>query len=123
MTTVDYGDIASKPPLGQLLASVLMILGYGILAVPTGIVSVQLARTGRAVSRQACPACGTEGARRGRDPLQVLRRSSLTPCHLKSAALNWSLNPRTRGSISTCRLQVTRGSVPGAAPVGRATRR
>src|SRR5262245_24350410 len=36
----------------------------------------------------------------------------------KSAWLNWSLNPRTRGSISTCRLQVTRGRSPGAAPVG-----
>src|SRR6266478_4378240 len=44
-------------------------------------------------------------------------------CHVKSASLNWSLNPRTRGSTSICRLQVTRGSVPGAAPVGRATRR
>src|SRR5262245_7615267 len=61
MTTVGYGDIAPKTPLGQLLAAVLMVLGYGILAVPTGIVSVELARTGRAVSRQACPACGSEG--------------------------------------------------------------
>ena len=38
-----------------------MILGYAIIAVPTGIVSVELAKTGRAVSRQACPACGAEG--------------------------------------------------------------
>jgi voltage-gated potassium channel len=38
-----------------------MILGYGIIAVPTGIVSVELAHAGRAVSRQACPACGAEG--------------------------------------------------------------
>jgi len=61
MTTVGYGDVAPRTPLGQLLASVLMILGYAIIAVPTGIVSVELAKTGRAVSRQACPACGAEG--------------------------------------------------------------
>ena len=41
----------------------------------------------------------------------------------KSASLNWRLKPRTRGSISITRLQVTRGRSPGAAPVGRATRR
>lgn len=61
LTTVGYGDVAPRTPLGQLLAAVLMILGYAIIAVPTGIVSVELARTGRAVSRQACPACGAEG--------------------------------------------------------------
>jgi voltage-gated potassium channel len=58
---VGYGDVAPKTPLGQFLAAVLMILGYAIIAVPTGIVSVELAKTGRAVSRQACPACGAEG--------------------------------------------------------------
>jgi len=61
MTTVGYGDIAPRTPLGRLLAAVLMILGYAIIAVPTGIVSVEMARTGRAVSRQACPACSAEG--------------------------------------------------------------
>jgi voltage-gated potassium channel len=61
MTTVGYGDLAPRTPLGQLLAALLMILGYGIIAVPTGIVSVELANAGRAVSRQACPACGAEG--------------------------------------------------------------
>ena len=61
MTTVGYGDVAPRTALGQFLASVLMILGYAIIAIPTGIVSVELAKTGRAVSRQACPACGAEG--------------------------------------------------------------
>lgn len=42
MTTVGYGDIAPKTELGQFLAAVLMILGYGILAVPTGIVSAEI---------------------------------------------------------------------------------
>jgi voltage-gated potassium channel len=61
MTTVGYGDIAPRTPLGRLFAAALMILGYAIIAVPTGIVSVELAKTGRAVSRQACPSCAAEG--------------------------------------------------------------
>lgn len=44
ITTVGYGDISPQSPLGQFLASILMIIGYGIIAVPTGIVSVEMAR-------------------------------------------------------------------------------
>ena len=54
---------APVTPLGKLLASFVMALGYGIIAVPTGIVTVELAQTARAsaISTQACPACGREG--------------------------------------------------------------
>ena len=41
LTTVGFGDIAPSTPLGQLIASLVMILGYGIIAVPTGIVSAE----------------------------------------------------------------------------------
>ena len=41
LTTVGFGDIAPVTPLGQLIASMIMILGYGIIAVPTGIVSAE----------------------------------------------------------------------------------
>lgn len=41
LTTVGFGDIAPQTPLGQFIASILMILGYGIIAVPTGIVSAE----------------------------------------------------------------------------------
>lgn len=41
LTTVGFGDIAPETPLGQLIATVIMILGYGIIAVPTGIVSAE----------------------------------------------------------------------------------
>ena len=63
MTTVGYGDISPETPLGQTIASVIMILGYGIIAVPTGIVSAEMALVKPAlqaagVSGQACPACG-----------------------------------------------------------------
>lgn len=63
MTTVGYGDIAPQSVPGQLLASVVMIMGYGIIAVPTGIVSVELAQATRVqpVSTQACPDCGRSG--------------------------------------------------------------
>jgi voltage-gated potassium channel len=58
MTTVGYGDIAPRTVLGQMVASALMIVGYAIIAIPTGIVSVELASAQRrVVSTQACPAC------------------------------------------------------------------
>jgi len=44
LTTVGFGDIAPQTPLGQFIASILMILGYGIIAVPTGIVSAEYTR-------------------------------------------------------------------------------
>ena len=61
LTTVGYGDLAPKTPLGKMLASLVMIAGYAIIAVPTGIVTVELSRAGRAVSTEFCPECHREG--------------------------------------------------------------
>ncbi|MCY1079600.1 ion transporter [Archangium lansingense] len=62
MTTVGFGDITPKTVPGQFIASALMILGYGVIAVPTGIVSVELAAaTRQGINPEACPGCGAEG--------------------------------------------------------------
>jgi len=62
LTTVGYGDIAPQTVLGRMLASVVMILGYAIIAVPTGIVTAEMSATRwRTVSTQACPGCSVEG--------------------------------------------------------------
>lgn len=59
LTTVGYGDIAPQTIAGRFLASIVMILGYGIIAVPTGIVSVELSRAvGASGSRRHCEKCG-----------------------------------------------------------------
>jgi voltage-gated potassium channel len=63
LTTVGYGDVAPETPIGQALAALLMITGYAIIAVPTGIVTAELALGVRQqnVSTQCCPACSAEG--------------------------------------------------------------
>jgi len=58
MTTVGYGDIAPVTPLGQIVASLLMITGYGIIAVPTGIVTTEMMRPTPPPAGGTCPCCG-----------------------------------------------------------------
>ncbi len=61
MTTVGYGDVVPYSNLGKFLASLVMILGYAVIAVPTGIVSASMINPGRKVNGQACPHCSKEG--------------------------------------------------------------
>lgn len=63
LTTVGYGDIAPATPLGQTVAALIMMLGYAIIAVPTGIVTAELtaAQAAKPVSTIACPQCSREG--------------------------------------------------------------
>ena len=60
MTTVGYGDISPQTSLGQAIASLVMILGYGIIAIPTGIVTAELTHK-QNISTQVCPECSAEG--------------------------------------------------------------
>lgn len=62
VTTVGYGNISPQTDLGQFFAAIAMILGYSIIAIPTGIVTVELSQAfGRHVTAQACPQCSREG--------------------------------------------------------------
>lgn len=58
ITTVGYGDIAPETPLGQAFASLIMLLGYAIVAVPTGIVTVEISRR-RGTKTRLCTGCGS----------------------------------------------------------------
>ena len=63
MTTVGYGDIAPITPLGKTVAAIIMILGYCMIIIPTGIISAELIQTGKGdrLTTQACPNCMAEG--------------------------------------------------------------
>ncbi len=58
LTTVGYGDMAPSTVLGQTLASLIMILGYSIIAVPTGIITIEMAKADKKISNtQSCNNC------------------------------------------------------------------
>ncbi|WP_435262319.1 ion transporter [Tenacibaculum sp. nBUS_03] len=58
LTTVGYGDIAPHTPFGQFVASIIMVLGYGIIAVPTGIVTSEMTKVNDInLNTQSCPNC------------------------------------------------------------------
>ena len=62
LTTVGYGDISPRTSLGQMLAMVIMIMGYSIIAVPTGIVTAEITYAGRGKALSVlCPGCGAGG--------------------------------------------------------------
>ena len=59
MTTVGYGDISPKTGFGQALAALVMIIGYSIIAVPTGIVTAEITQQlKKKISNRPCPECG-----------------------------------------------------------------
>ncbi len=64
LTTVGYGDISPITPLGQFISAVIMILGYSVIALPTGIVSSEIIRRRKSpqqITTQVCPFCSREG--------------------------------------------------------------
>ena len=65
MTTVGYGDVVPQTELGRLLASVVMLLGFGIIAIPTGILTVSGVRHHQQRGVElTCSSCGRQGHRR-----------------------------------------------------------
>lgn len=65
LTTVGYGDIAPHSAVGQLVAAIVMIMGFAIIAVPTGIVTAEMYRAEHPVSTQVCTQCAAEGHEAG----------------------------------------------------------
>ena len=63
ITTVGYGDMTPESTPGKLIASLIMLIGYCIIAVPTGIITTEIALTSRAEKKgtESCPGCGKEG--------------------------------------------------------------
>lgn len=63
ITTVGYGDISPVTSLGKFVASIIMLMGYGIIAVPTGIITTEMALAIRkkVEKHEVCPRCGKEG--------------------------------------------------------------
>ena len=61
LTTVGYGDVVPQTSLGQGLASFIMVLGYSIIAVPTGIVTSEITFAAKSIKEQRCVVCGKEG--------------------------------------------------------------
>jgi len=61
LTTVGYGDISPQTNIGQILAAFIMVLGYSIIAVPTGIVTVELSQVSRKKTTRSCTDCSAEG--------------------------------------------------------------
>ncbi len=62
VTTVGYGDVIPMTILGKFLASIFMIIGYGIIAVPTGIVTVEMRKSfAKNITAEACSSCSREG--------------------------------------------------------------
>ena len=65
LTTVGYGDISPITPLGRFVASIVMIMGYAIIAVPTGIVTMELSEASRrSANTRSCNQCSAEGHQR-----------------------------------------------------------
>ena len=61
LTTVGYGTVVPVTILGKIIASIIMVIGYGIIAVPTGIVTAGLIKAKKDINTQSCINCSKEG--------------------------------------------------------------
>jgi voltage-gated potassium channel len=63
VTTVGYGDIVPITSLGKFVSSIMMILGYSIIAIPTGIISVEMSLAAKQSRSEVCQKCKTYKAK------------------------------------------------------------
>ena len=89
LTTVGYGDISPQTPLGQFVASMIMIIGYGIIAVPTAIVTAEMTNPANSeaddskISEDTCFSCGWVDHDHDADYCKVCGERLLTPSKIK----------------------------------------
>ncbi|HWI14691.1 MAG TPA: potassium channel family protein [Burkholderiales bacterium] len=77
MTTVGYGDITPHTPLGRALAALMMLIGWGILAVPTGIVTAEMTAQRFGVRRASARRCSSCGCDRHDDDARYCRKCGI----------------------------------------------
>lgn len=92
LTTVGYGDMSPKTPLGQFLSCIVMMLGYAIIAVPTGIVSVQLHQANSTVT--SCKECGEKSHDRDSVFCRMCGYNMVAPLTPSSATEGPHVQPR-----------------------------
>lgn len=88
ITTVGYGDVAPMTPLGRITASVVMLLGYSIIAVPTGIITAELGQAARSPAARPARPCGGCGQPNHRPEAQFCHqcgRALPTPEELRAS--------------------------------------
>lgn len=90
MTTVGYGDITPVTTLGRFFSAVVMLLGYTIIAVPTGIVSASMIQASKDAANRVCPNCGKAG-----------HDASATHCKYCGSALEDPINEEEQEFIET----------------------
>jgi voltage-gated potassium channel len=88
LTTVGFGDIVPKTPLGQVLSSLVMITGYSIIAVPTGIFTAELANAMRGDTLQHPARCAEKQPRTRRRVLLALRQCIVQKTGISKALFN-----------------------------------
>ena len=61
LSTVGYGDITATTNIGRFITSIMILTGYAVIAVPTGIISAEMMKKERDEGTNACPSCGVHG--------------------------------------------------------------
>jgi voltage-gated potassium channel len=103
LTTVGYGDMSPKTPLGQFLSCIVMMLGYAIIAVPTGIVSVQLHQAASTVS--TCKSCGEKSHERDAAFCRICGHNLSAPAPEPAPAVPHTLPLEAELSLFTGRME------------------
>lgn len=111
MTTVGYGDMTPATSVGRFLSSLVMLLGYTIIAVPTGIVSSTMVAESRSAASRVCPNCGKSG-----------HDSSATHCKYCGSSLEKPIGPsETESYVASALTEPIAGGSALTEPISEAS--